>query len=57
MVKERWGSVTKIQMYFNTDLQKDVIDIIIMRDCADSDVRNLLLILMVLKYHLCLFVN
>ena len=40
-IEEKWSETTKIKMYFNGDLQKDVIDVHNNDDCTDDDVRNL----------------
>ena len=39
-IKMKWGDLTKIKMYFNGDLQKDVIDVHNNDDCKDDDIRN-----------------
>ncbi len=39
-IKMKWGDLTKIKMYFNSDLQKEVIDVHNNDDCTDDDIRN-----------------
>ena len=43
-IKMKWGDLTKIKMYFNGDLQKDVIDVHNNDDCKDDDIRNFFII-------------
>jgi len=41
MVKEKWGHLTKVEMKFILDLQKDVINVYNNDICADDDVKNM----------------
>jgi hypothetical protein len=38
--KDKWGNKTKIEMGYNSDLQKDVIYIFNNEHCSDEDVKN-----------------
>ena len=43
-IKEKWGSLTKIDMGYNMDLQKDVISIYNNDVCSDEEVKTLQLL-------------
>ncbi len=42
--KEIWGGLTKIEMGWNSDLQKDIIHIYNNESCQDEDVKSLMII-------------
>jgi hypothetical protein len=41
MCKVKWGSLTKLEMGWNSDLQKDIIYIYNNENCSDDDVKSL----------------
>ena len=41
MCKEKWGGLTKLEMGWNSDLQKDIIYIYNNENCSDDDVKSL----------------
>lgn len=41
MCKERWGDLTKLEMGWNSDLQKDIIYIYNNENCSDDEVKSL----------------
>jgi hypothetical protein len=44
IIQNKWGSKTKIEMYYNMDLQRDVISIFNNDSCSDEDVKTLTLL-------------
>ena len=41
LCKEKWGGLTKVEMGWNSDLQKDIIHIYNNENCADEEVKSL----------------
>jgi hypothetical protein len=40
IIKSKWGHLTKVEMYWNTDLQKDVISIYNNDACSDQEIKT-----------------